>query len=249
MARAAAKSPGDPVPRGDRVSLNRVTSRRVRPQWKCQGHLEEELRARGFRFIAGADEVGRGSIFGAVVAAAVILSPDAPIRGLNDSKQIEPDRREVLAERIRERALAWAVAAVDAATIDRINIYQASRLAMKMAVEQLNPHPDFVLVDAVPLDLPLPQQPLVQGDERCHAIAAASIIAKVYRDQMMREWDAFYPQYGLANHKGYQTPEHLAAIKQHGLTPLHRFSFDPVRRNALFSPLPEDRQREMFSAV
>lgn len=135
--------------------------------WKCQGTLERELRSRGFHFIAGADEVGRGSLFGAVVAGAVILSPDRPIRGLNDSKQIEPDRREVLAERIRERAAAWAVAAVDALTIDRINIYEASRLAMKTAVQQLNPSADYVLVDAVGLDISVPQQPIVQGDERC----------------------------------------------------------------------------------
>jgi ribonuclease HII len=220
-----------------------------RPRWKCQGNLEQELRARGFEFIAGADEVGRGSLFGAVVAAAVILSPGAPVRGLNDSKQIEPERRELLAGRIRERAIAWAVAAVDAATIDRINIYEASRLAMKAAVRQLNPAADFVLVDAVPLDLPLPQQPLVQGDERCHAIAAASIVAKVYRDQMMREWDKFYPEYGLANHKGYHAPEHMAAIRKYGPTPLHRLSFEPVRRCALFSPLAKDRQMEMFAAV
>jgi ribonuclease HII len=219
------------------------------PRWKCKGTLEQELRIRGFQYIAGADEVGRGSLFGAVVAGAVILSPDAPIRGLNDSKQIEPERREVLAERIRERAVSWAVAAVDAASIDRINIYEASRLAMKMAVQQLNPAADFVLVDAVPLDLALPQQPLVQGDERCHAIAAASIIAKVYRDQMMREWDKFYPEYGLRNHKGYQSPEHMAAIRNCGPTPLHRLSFEPVRRYALFSPLPRDRQMEMFAAV
>ena len=222
-------------------------SRSLKGSWKCQGHLERDIRARGFRFIAGADEVGRGSLFGAVVAGAVILSPDAPIRGLNDSKQIDPERREVLAARIRERALAWAVAAVDAATIDRINIYEASRLAMKMAVSQLSPAADFVLVDAVPLELALPQQPLVQGDERCHAIAAASIVAKVYRDQMMREWDRFYPQYGLANHKGYLCPEHLAALDAHGPTPLHRLSFEPVRRRALYSPLPRDRQMEMFA--
>jgi ribonuclease HII len=219
------------------------------PRWKCQGNLEQELRARGFQYIAGTDEVGRGSLFGAVVAAAVILSPDAPVRGLNDSKQIEPERREILAERIRARAVAWAVAAVDAATIDRINIYQASRLAMKIAVQQLCPAADFVLVDAVPLDLSLPQQPLIQGDERCHAIAAASIVAKVYRDQMMREWDKFYPEYGLRNHKGYNSPEHMAAIENHGPTPLHRFSFEPVRKYALFSPLPQDRQMEMFEEV
>jgi len=220
-----------------------------KPRWKCQAALEQELRARGYRFIAGVDEVGRGSLFGAVVAGAVILSPDVAIRGLNDSKQLEPDRREVLAERIRERAVAWAVAAVDAATIDRINIYQASRLAMKMAISQLNPDPDFLLVDAVPLELPIPQQPIIQGDERCHAIAAASIVAKVYRDQMMREWDKFYPEYGLANHKGYQTPEHMKAIRSYGPTPLHRLSFEPVRRHALYSPLFEDRQMEMFAAV
>jgi ribonuclease HII len=242
MARAAANNLK--LPAGQKAS-----PAGQRPKWKCLGSLEQELRARGFRFIAGADEVGRGSLFGAVVAAAVILSPDSPIRGLNDSKQIEPDRREVLAARIRERAAAWSVAAVDAATIDRINIYEASRLAMKTAVQQLAPAADFVLIDAVPLDLPLPQQPLVQGDERCHAIAAASIVAKVYRDQMMREWDKFYPEYGLRNHKGYQSPEHMAAIRTHGPTPMHRFSFEPVRRHALFSPLPRDRQMEMFAAV
>ena len=220
-----------------------------KPRWKCQAALEQELRARGYRFIAGVDEVGRGSLFGAVVAGAVILSPDVAIRGLNDSKQLDPGRREVLAARIHERAIAWAVAAVDAAAIDRINIYQASRLAMKMAISQLDPDPDFLLVDAVPLELPIPQQPIIQGDERCHAIAAASIVAKVYRDQMMREWDKFYPEYGLANHKGYQTPEHMKAIRSHGPTPLHRLSFEPVRRHALYSPLFEDRQMEMFAAV
>lgn len=229
--------------------MARGAAKNSQPRWKCQGHLERELRSRGYRFIAGADEVGRGSLFGAVVAGAVILSADAPIRGLNDSKQIEPDRRETLAARIRERAVAWAVAAVDAATIDRINIYEASRLAMKIAVEQLAPAADFLLVDAVPLNVSLPQQALIQGDERCHAIAAASIIAKVYRDQMMREWDQFYPEYGLKNHKGYQSPEHLTALQTHGPTPLHRFSFEPVRRHALFSPLPRDRQMEMFAAV
>ncbi|MDQ2900942.1 MAG: ribonuclease HII [Acidobacteriota bacterium] len=202
--------------------------------WKCEGRLERELRSRGFLAIAGADEVGRGSLFGAVVGAAVILSPDRPVRGLNDSKQIEPERRAILAERIRERALAWAVASVDAATIDRINIYQASRLAMKLAIRQLRPAPDFLLIDAVALDLAIPQHPLVQGDERCHAIAAASIVAKVHRDAAMRSWDEQFPEYGLSRHKGYQTPEHLRALERFGPTPLHRVSFEPVRSRSLF---------------
>ena len=120
---------------------------------------------------------------------------------------------------------------------------------MKRAVEQLNPSPDFVLVDAVALDLPLPQQPLLQGDERCHAIAAASILAKVYRDQMMREWDRFYPEYGLASHKGYHAPDHITALREHGPTPLHRLSFEPIRKLAIYSPLERHQQMEMFAAV
>jgi len=227
--------------------MARVAPTHSEKKWKCQGVLEAELRARGYRYVAGADEVGRGSLFGAVVAAAVILSPDAPIRGLNDSKQLEADRREVLAERIRERAIAWCVASVDAAMIDRINIYQASRLAMKQALAGLGTPPDFVLVDAVPLEIKIPQQPIIQGDARCHAIAAASILAKVHRDQMMRAWDVFYPEYGLASHKGYHAPEHIAALRKYGPTPQHRLTFDPIPEVAFFSPLTST-QIEMFAA-
>src|SRR5436305_8582566 len=164
-------------------------------KFRCEATLERELRARGFHAVAGVDEVGRGALFGPVFAGAVILSDDRPIRGLNDSKLIDPERREVLAERIRERAVAWSVAAVDAAMIDHINIYQASRLAMRIAVSRLNPAPDFLLIDAVPLDYPLPQRPLIKGDMQCHAIAAASIVAKVHRDACMRVWDQVYPAY------------------------------------------------------
>ncbi|MBZ5724080.1 MAG: ribonuclease HII [Acidobacteriia bacterium] len=217
-------------------------------KFRCEGTLERELRARGFAAVAGVDEVGRGALFGAVVAGAVILSPDRPVRGLNDSKLLEPERREVLAARIRERAVAWAIAAVDAATIDRINIYQASRVAMRLAVSRLNPAPDFLLIDAVPLDLPLPQRPLIKGDARCHAIAAASIIAKVYRDECMRAWGEIFPEYGLALHKGYATPEHRAAIAKYGLTPLHRLSFEPVRAHCLF-PLDYNPQMDLFETV
>jgi ribonuclease HII len=217
-------------------------------KFRCEATLERELRARGFQAVAGVDEVGRGSLFGPVVAAAVVLSPDRPIRGLNDSKQLEADRREVLAERIRERAVAWAIAAVDAATIDSINIYQASRLAMLKAVSQLSPAPDFLLVDAVSIDLPLPQRALIKGDARCHAIAAASIIAKVYRDACMRAWDAVFPAYGLASHKGYCTAGHCRAIQEFGPTPLHRLSFEPVRARSLF-PVNYNSQMELFETA
>src|SRR5438067_6669728 len=131
-------------------------------QFRCEATLERQLRARGFTAVAGVDEVGRGALFGPVVAAAVILSPDRPVRGLNDSKLLEADRREVLAGRIRERAVAWAIGAVDAATIDSVNIYQASRMAMRLAVERLRPAPDFLLIDAVPLDLRVPQRSLIK---------------------------------------------------------------------------------------
>jgi len=223
-----------------------VASANAGAKLRCEGTLERELRARGFAAVAGVDEVGRGSLFGAVFAAAVILTPARPIRGLNDSKQLEAERREVLAGRIRERASAWAVAAVDAAMIDRINIYQASRLAMKMAVERLSLAADFLLIDAVPLDLAIPQQPLIHGDARCLAIAAASIIAKVARDACMRVWDEIYPQYGLANHKGYNTPEHLRALEEHGPTPLHRVTFEPVRARSLF-PGDDGGQLDLFA--
>lgn len=217
-------------------------------EFRCEATLERELRARGFALVAGVDEVGRGALFGPVVAGAVILAPDRPVRGLNDSKLLEPERREVLAGRIRERAVAWAVAAVDAATIDRINIYQASRVAMRLAVGRLRPAPDFLLIDAVPLDVPLPQRPLIKGDARCHAIAAASIVAKVYRDRCMRAWDEIFPEYGLALHKGYATPEHRAAIAKFGLTPLHRLSFAPVRAHCLF-PIDYTAQMDLFDTA
>jgi ribonuclease HII len=217
-------------------------------KFRCEGILERELRARGFHAVAGVDEVGRGALFGAVFAGAVILSEDRPVRGLNDSKLLEPQRREVLAERIRERAVAWAIGAVDAATIDRVNIYQASRMAMRLAVNRLNPAPDFLLVDAVPLQIPLPQRALIKGDARCHAIAAASILAKVQRDACMRAWDTVFPEYGLAAHKGYGTPEHCQALERYGPTPLHRLSFEPVRAVSRF-PLGSGRQLDLFDSA
>jgi ribonuclease HII len=184
----------------------------------------------GFASIAGVDEAGRGSLFGPVFAAAVILSPESPIRGLRDSKQLDPERREKLAEQICFQAKAWAVASADAAEIDRVNIYEASRLAMKRAVEQLSTPPDFLLIDALSVDVSAPQRPLIKGDARCRSIAAASILAKVRRDACMRDWDYVYPQYGLCRGKGYATPEHRRALEIFGPTPQHRLTFEPVRR-------------------
>jgi ribonuclease HII len=191
--------------------------------------LERQARAAGFLLVAGADEAGRGSLFGPVFASAVILSPDRPVRGLRDSKLLSAERREELAALIRERAVAWAVAAVEASVIDRVNIYCASRLAMQQAIQQLAPAPDYALVDGMRLEIPLPHRPVIHGDARCQVIAAASILAKVHRDACLEEWDRVFPHYGLARHKGYATPEHLRALAAHGPTPHHRFSYEPVR--------------------
>lgn len=197
---------------------------------------EQAARKKGYSLIAGADEAGRGSLFGPVYAAAVILDKGNPIRGLRDSKQLSRERREVLAVRIRERALAWAVATADATEIDAINIYQASRLAIQRAVSKLQPGPDYLLVDALQIDLEIPQEGIIHGDALSPSIAAASILAKVDRDACLREWDQRYPAYGLARHKGYPTPEHLEALALHGPTPHHRMSYAPVRQLPLFPP-------------
>jgi len=164
-----------------------------------------------------------------VVAAAVILDPKRRIVGLDDSKKLPAERREILAQRIHDHALAWAIAEVDSRRIDAWNIYQASRQAMAEALRLLKIAPDYLLLDAMQLDVLIEQKSLIHGDALSISIAAASIIAKVERDRRMVEWDAIYPQYGLAQHKGYATPEHLAALRVHGPTPHHRFSFAPVR--------------------
>jgi ribonuclease HII len=195
----------------------------------CTSRFERKALQLGFRLIAGLDEAGRGCLFGPVYAAAVILDPARPIRGLNDSKQLTATERETLAPLIRARCIGCGVAAVDAAVIDRINIYQASRLAMRLALEKLQPQPDYLLVDALRLDTQISQESLIHGDARCRSIAAASILAKVERDASMEEWDRIYPHFGFRQHKGYSTPQHLEALAQHGPTPQHRFSYEPVR--------------------
>jgi ribonuclease HII len=202
----------------------------------CTLKFENRAWEGGAQRVAGVDEVGRGSLFGPVVAAAVILDPAYRIRGLRDSKLLPAERREVLAERIREHAIAWAIAAVDAARIDQINIYQASRVAMREAVMKLQPGANHLLIDAMRLDCDLPQQSIIHGDALSASIAAASILAKVERDRMICQWDPVFPVYRLASNKGYSTPHHLAALRQHGPSPLHRQSFAPVWNN----PVPQE---------
>lgn len=189
--------------------------------------------------VAGVDEVGRGSLFGPVVAAAVILDRNYRVRGLRDSKLLLPERRELLALRIREHAIAWSVAAVDAARIDQINIYHASRLAMQDAVMLLRPAADHLLIDAMRLNCELPQRAIIHGDALSASIAAASILAKVERDRLMCLWDPVFPEYGLASHKGYSTPQHLAVLRELGPTPLHRQSFAPVWNNPVVQEVLE----------
>lgn len=196
---------------------------------RCTGQVEAAVRREGFLRIAGVDEAGRGCLFGPVFAAAVVLDPERPVAGLADSKTLPAERREELAAAIRERAAAWAVASASAAEIDRINIREASRLAMRRAVESLDPPCDYLLVDALTIDWPVPQQALIKGDARVTAIAAASILAKVERDACLTSLAAEYPGYGLDRHKGYPTVEHREALRQLGPTPLHRRSYAPVR--------------------
>jgi ribonuclease HII len=200
----------------------------------CGWKLERAARRGGALRIAGLDEVGRGPMFGPVVAAAVILPRGCSLQGLTDSKKLSEKARERFDCEIRANAVAWAIAAVDVETIDRINIRQASLLAMRMAVEQLALGPDYLLVDGVDtIDWPCPQQAVVQGDATSMSIAAASVLAKVYRDRMLVELDREYPGYGLARHKGYCSAEHLAALRRLGPTPLHRKSFSPVAQIVL----------------
>lgn len=206
----------------------------------CSDAPEQALRYRGFRTIAGVDEVGRGALFGPVVAAAVILPErvkSLATAGLKDSKQLTREERERLDRRIRKMALAVSVAEVDADTIDRINIYQATRLAMLTAVTELSVSPDHLLIDALRIDHPCPQTRLFYGDALSLSIAAASVVAKVHRDRLMRQLDEVHPGYGLASHKGYATPEHRRSLRELGPSSLHRRSFAPVR--ALLPEAPQ----------
>ena len=187
---------------------------------------ERQLAERGFKYVCGVDEVGRGPLAGPVVCAAVIMRADSIVEGVDDSKKLTAKKREKLSALIKQNAIAWAICRVEPQTIDEINILQATRLCMKNAVESLSVRPDFVLTDGnMTLDISIPQQSVVGGDAACYSIGAASIIAKVYRDEVMDEYAAQYPAYAFAKNKGYGTAAHIAAIKECGICPIHRRSF------------------------
>jgi ribonuclease HII len=193
-------------------------------------NFEEQAHAEGYKFIAGVDEVGRGCLAGAVVAGAVILDLSKPLpEFLNDSKKLSAKKRELIAEEIKKNALAFAVGQIEADEIDRINILEATKKAMILAVKNLSLKADFLLIDALQLkDLDIPQKGIIKGDAISASIAAASIIAKVYRDNLMKDFSKTYPEYGFEKHAGYGTKAHFEAIKTHGACPLHRKSFRGV---------------------
>lgn len=199
-------------------------------KWEIGFVFEEQARNEGYCLIAGVDEVGRGCLAGPVVAAACILDPSGPVPpGLNDSKKLkEPLRREIAA-RLKETVVNFAIAEVSPAEIDQINILEATKLAMLKAIRQLQPAADFLLIDAVSLrQSAIPQKAIIKGDSISYSIAAASVLAKVYRDDLMREYDRLYPEYGFASHKGYGSASHFAALRRLGPCPIHRKTFRGV---------------------
>ena len=190
---------------------------------------EKELYTQGIQLIAGVDEVGRGPLAGPVVAAAVILPKACKIPGLNDSKKIPKSKHKEIYEAVLQNAIAIGIGVKDNQVIDQVNIYEATKLAMMEAIGQLDPQPQHLLIDAMKLDLPISQTSIIKGDANSLSIAAASIVAKVTRDQMMEEFDRKYPGYDFAQNAGYGTAKHLAGLDQLGVTPIHRRSFEPVK--------------------
>ena len=189
--------------------------------------IEKDLHERGFKNICGIDEAGRGPLAGPVVVAGVIMPEDSMIEGVNDSKKVSEKKRELLYDKIIEEALAYSVAIIGQDVIDEINILNATKSGVTKVIEELDVKPDLILIDALEhIDTKgIPYESIIKGDAKCYSISAASIIAKVTRDRIMREWDNVYPQYGFIQHKGYGTAKHIAAIKEYGLCPIHRRSF------------------------
>ena len=194
---------------------------------KALKEIEENLYEQGCRTICGIDEAGRGPLAGPVVVAAVILPRNSMLEGVNDSKKVSEKKREVLYEQIIQEAISYGVGIIDQKEIDRINILNATKKGLTSAIQELSIKPDRIIVDALEhIDTcQIPYISIIKGDAKCYSIAAASIIAKVTRDRLMRQWDEIYPQYGFAKHKGYGTKSHIEAIKEYGLTPIHRLSF------------------------
>ena len=209
----------------------REIQKRIDEDERLEGMLayEKECYARGMELIAGVDEVGRGPLAGPVVAAAVILPKACKIPGLNDSKKIPKSKHKEIYEAVLQNAIAIGIGIKDNQVIDQVNIYEATKLAMMEAIGQLDPQPQHLLIDAMKLDLPIPQTSIIKGDANSLSIAAASIVAKVTRDQMMEEFDKEYPGYDFAKNAGYGTAKHLAGLDQLGVTPIHRRSFEPVK--------------------
>ena len=201
-----------------------------RPTWTIGFDFEEQARSEGFLFVAGVDEVGRGCLAGPVVAAACILDLSKAIPDkLNDSKKLTAKQRDKIGGELRATALAFGIGAVEAEEIDRINILEATKKAMSLAIDALKPRADYILVDALQLkQVRLPQRSIIKGDSISYSIAAASVIAKTYRDALMTDLDSQFPQYGFAEHKGYGAASHRAAIREHGPCPFHRRSFRGV---------------------
>lgn len=189
--------------------------------------LEKDLYSKGFKKICGIDEAGRGPLAGPVVVAGVIMPEDSMIEGINDSKKVTEKRREKLYDIIKEEAISYSIAVIDHNVIDEINILNATKQGVTDVVYGLDVKPDLIIVDALTHinTRGIPYEPIVKGDAKCYNIAAASILAKVTRDRIMRQWDEIYPQYGFSSHKGYGTAKHISAIKEYGLCPIHRRTF------------------------
>ncbi len=202
---------------------------RLHDHFVTMNHYEKEIRNQGYTYIAGIDEVGRGPLAGPVVTAAVILPEDFYLPGIDDSKKLSEKKRELFYEVIQQEAIAIGVGIIQPAEIDRINIYQATKKGMLEAVQELSQTPDYLLIDAMKLATPYPSQSLIKGDSKSVSIAAASIIAKVTRDRMMKELHQEYPDYHFASNMGYGTQEHLVALKECGITIHHRKSFSPIK--------------------
>lgn len=191
--------------------------------------FERELYDKGIKFIAGVDEVGRGPLFGPVVAAAVILKKNYNLKGLTDSKKLTEKKRNEFYEIIKKDAVAIGIGIIDEKKIDEVNIYEATKLAMKEAINNLKVKPEHILIDAMPLELDIPTTSIIKGDSKSESIAAASVIAKVTRDSMMYEMDKKYPLYGFGSHKGYPTKKHIEALKEYGVIKGYRRTFTPVK--------------------